>query len=369
MLHGHEKRRKRAQHRLQECGADAAIAYPGPNLQYFTGFRGEPVDRFHALYLPAEGDATLVSPAGYLSQAQTNADADAFRTVNGNDPGKVADAIVSLLPSDPQNVLVDDDALHALTRRLHEALGTAVVDSAMSIFRPMRRRKGDAEVSALRQSADVADTVSEEVRSLGADAVGMTERELAAEIRSKLHARGATGISFDVVVGAGPNGADPALRHSDRKIRPGEPVIVDFGCFLDGYASDQTRTAVFDGEPPEEFERVHGAVWDALDAGVAAVEPGATAGEVDAAARKTITKAGYADRFVHGTGHGVGLAAHEDLAIAEGETTELEPGMVFSVEPGVYFEDEWGVRVEDLVAVTDDSCERLNDSPRTWEPL
>ncbi|MUW13800.1 M24 family metallopeptidase [Halorubrum sp. CBA1125] len=369
MEHSYQQRRERARLRLQERGADAAIAYPGPNLQYFTGFRGEPVDRFHALYLPADGEAVLVSPDGYASQAHAYADVESIHSVDGNDPEAVAAAIESLLPRSPEAVLLDDDAVAALAGPLYERLGTDVVGSAKPVFTSLRRRKDDAEIEALKRSAAVADAVSEEVRALGADAVGTTEAELATEIRAGLHARGAKGVSFDVVVGAGPNGADAALRHGDRTVRSGEPVVVDFGCFLDGYASDQTRVVVYDGDPPEGFEAVHEATVAALDAGVEAVEPGVTAGDVDAAVRGTLAERDLADRFTHGTGHGVGLASHEDLSIAEGVPTELEPGMVFSIEPGVYFDGEWGVRIEDLVVVTDDGAERLNDSPRTWRPL
>lgn len=369
MDHPYRRRRERVQQSLRESGADAAVAYPGPNLQYFTGFRGEPVDRFHVLYVPVEGEATLITPEGYLTQANRNASVESVRTVPSNDPEQVADAIIDLAGADPRTVLVDDDALHAVTGHLYDGLGPDAVGSAGDLFRSLRRRKDDGEVGAMKRSAAVADAVSAEVRGLGADAIGMTEAELATEIRTGLHRRGASGVSFDVVVGSGPNSADPALRYSDREIRPGDPVVVDFGCFLDGYASDQSRVVVFDGDPPSEFERIYEAVLSALNAGVDAVEPGATAGEVDAAARGALAEYGYAEKFTHGTGHGVGLAAHERLAIADGETTELEPGMVFSIEPGVYFEGEFGVRLEDLVVVTDDGCERLNDSPRTWRPL
>lgn len=368
MHHPFGERRQRAQHRLRERGVDAAIACPGPNLQYFTGFRGEPVDRFHALYLPANGRSVLVSPDTYLTQARSYAAADDFYGVDGNDPAAVAAAIESFFPSDPTAVLLDSGALHHLTRELYERSGIDRIDSAAPIFRALRRRKDDIEIEALKRSGRIADAVSEEIRSLGADALGMTETELATEIRAKVHARGATGVSFDVVVGAGPNSTDPALRHSDRLIGSGEPVVIDFGCFIDGYASDQTRMVVFDGEPPENFENVHEATLEALETGVASVEPGVTAGEVDAAVRGVLSDYDLADRFIHDTGHGVGLASHEELAIAAGEPTELEPGMVFSIEPGVYFED-WGVRLEDLVVVTEDGSERLNDSPRTWRPL
>lgn len=369
MAHSYRERRERAQKRLRNRGVDAAVAYPGPNLQYLTGFRGEPVDRFHALYLPAEGEATLISPDGYLSQARAYAEVADFYTVDGNNPVAVAAAIESFLPPSPDTVLVDNGALHALTRHLYATLGVAVIGSATPVFTSMRRRKDDAEIKDLKRSAAVADAVSEEIRGLGADAVGRTEAELATEIRAKLHERGARGVSFDVVVGAGPNSADPALRHSDRTIRSGDPVVVDFGCFLDGYASDQTRTVIFDGEPPENFEYAHGATLEALDEGVAAVEPGVLAGDIDAVVRETLSDYDLADHFIHDTGHGVGLASHEPLAIAGGESTELEPGMVFSIEPGVYFADEWGIRVEDLVVITSEGSQRLNGSPRTWRPL
>lgn len=369
MNHPHARRLDRVRGRLRELGVDAALAFPGPNLQYFTGFRGEPVDRFHALFLPARGDPTLVSPEAYVGQARRNSVVRTVETVPGNDPEQVADRLLECVPSHADTVLVDDDANHAVTATLYDALGPDRIASAGPLFRSLRRRKDEAEVAALGRSAAVADAVSVEVRSLGADAVGRTEAELATEIRARLHERGATGVSFDVVVGSGPNGADPGLRSSDREVRAGEPVVVDFGCFLEGYASDQTRTVVFDGEPPAGFERVHEAVRAALGAGVDAAAPGVTSGEVDAAVRGTLAEYGYADRFTHATGHGIGLAAHERLAIAEGDPTELEPGMVFSVEPGVYFDEEYGVRIEDLVVVTADGAERLNDSPRTWRPL
>jgi len=174
------------------------------------------------------------------------------------------------------------------------------------------------------------------------------------------------GNSFETIVGSGPNGAKPHHGCGDREIRAGEPVVLDFGTRVDGYPSDQTRTLVFDGEPPAEYERVHETVRAAQAAAVEAVEPGVAAEAIDRAARDVIEDAGYGDAFFHRTGHGVGLDVHEEPYIVAGNDRELEPGMVFSVEPGIYLDGRFGCRIEDLVVVTEDGCERLNDTDRGW---
>jgi Xaa-Pro aminopeptidase len=218
----------------------------------------------------------------------------------------------------------------------------------------------------MRRAAAAADETVRDLRALGADAVGMTETELAAEVADRLEANGGTAVSFEVIAGSGPNGAKPHHTHDDREIRPGDPVVLDFGTRVDGYPSDQTRTLVFDGDPGEKYREVHGVVQEAQQAGVEAVEPGVTAASVDAAAREVIQDAGYGEQFIHRTGHGVGLDVHEEPYIVGGNDRVLEPGMVFSVEPGIYLPDEFGVRIEDLVVVTEDGCERLNGTDRGW---
>ncbi|MDZ7702060.1 MAG: M24 family metallopeptidase [Halobacteriales archaeon] len=223
-----------------------------------------------------------------------------------------------------------------------------------------------AEELGLRGGHLVDDTLG---RFNWADAVGWPWRGLATETRSRLYEASPEGPSFEPVAASGPNGAMPHHRHGDRVIGAGDPVVLDFGAWVAGYAGDQTRTVVFGGEPPGEFVEAHEVVSEALEAGIAMVEPGVEAQAVDRAARALIEDAGHGDAFIHRTGHGVGLEVHEAPYIVEGNDTTLEPGMVFSVEPGVYREGAWGVRVEDLVAVTDDGAERLNGSPRGWRPL
>ncbi|MFB6150671.1 MAG: M24 family metallopeptidase [Haloarculaceae archaeon] len=353
---------------LADRDADAMALYPGPNTLYLAGFFGEPLDRHLLVCVPETGEPWVVTPRKSLDLVRDQSPIEKVRVTDANDSGAVSRRFAEELPGEVDDLLVDGRAPFSVTGPL-DAAADAALDTADPLLTEARIRKDDGEVAALERSAAVADEVSEEIRAKGPRAVGATERELAQEIRGLLHAKGATRLSFDVVVASGPNAANPYLRHGDRRIREGEPVVLDFGAFVDGYASDQTRTVVFGGAPPDGFEAAYDAVRAALDAGVEAVEPGIPVGTVDDAANAVVEEHGFGENLVHATGHGVGLEAHEAPTVAGGNDRPLEPGMVFSVEPGVYVEGEWGVRVEDLVVVTGDGCRRLNHSPRTWKPL
>jgi Xaa-Pro aminopeptidase len=140
-------------------------------------------------------------------------------------------------------------------------------------------------------------------------------------------------------------------------------VVMDFGGQLAGYFSDTTRTVAV-GEPPEGFEQAYAVVRAAQAAAVEGVRPGVPAQEIDRTARAIVDAAGFGDRFIHRTGHGIGLEVHEPPYIVEGDETTLEPGMTFSVEPGIYLEGRFGIRIEDIVTVTEDGVDRLNRSTR-----
>ncbi len=366
----HEDRARRAQDALRDAGADAAVLFPGPNQYYVSGFREEPGERHLLLVVPSEGDPAFVAPTMYREQiAEATWVSDLRFWSDGEDPTALLTAVADDLGLGSGRVLLDDRMWALFAQDLRSVLPDADFGLASEVLADLRTRKDDHELAALREAGAVSDAVSEEVRALGEDAVGRTERELAAEIERRLGERGGEAPSFETIVAAGPNGAKPHHRHGERAVERGDPVVLDFGGVVDAYPGDQTRTTVFAGDPPEGFEEVFEVVLEAHHAGVDAVEPGVTAESVDAAAREVIEGAGYGEQFIHRTGHGVGLEVHEPPWIVAGNETELEPGMVFSVEPGVYLEGEYGVRVEDLVAVTEDGCERLNDSPRTWEAL
>jgi Xaa-Pro aminopeptidase len=365
-----ERRCRDCQHALADAGADAAVLFPSPNCYYVSGFDEEPSERHLLLFVPREGDPVFVVPELYRDQVAEESWVEDVRSwADGEDPTHLVRSVLADRELTDGRLLVDDRMWARFTLGLQDVAPDAEFGLASEVFDDLRIRKDDAEIDALRRAGELADEVSEEVRALGAEAVGMTERELAAEIDDRLSAGGGEGTSFDTLVGSGPNGAKPHHRHGDREIRPGDPVVLDFGARVDGYPGDQTRTVVFDGEPSAAFLAAYETVREAQEAAVEAIEPGVPAEEIDAIARGIIEDAGFGEQFIHRTGHGVGLEVHEHPNIVAGNDTPLEPGMVFSVEPGVYVPGEFGVRIEDLVVVTEDGCERLNDSPRTWKPL
>jgi Xaa-Pro dipeptidase len=220
--------------------------------------------------------------------------------------------------------------------------------------------KDAAEIAALREAGAAIDRVH--ARMAEWLRPGRTEREVAADIAHAIVAEGHAAADF-VIVGSGPNGADPHHEVSDRVIGAGETVVVDIGGpVASGYNSDSTRTYAT-GEVGSDTSAAFDALERAQRAAVDAVRPGATAESVDAAARRVLEDAGLADRFIHRTGHGIGLSVHEEPYIVAGNALVLEPGMTFSIEPGIYFPGEWGARIEDIVAVTAEGVESLNTRP------
>jgi Xaa-Pro aminopeptidase len=230
---------------------------------------------------------------------------------------------------------------------------------AGEVLRELRMRKTTEEVDALRAAGRAIDRVHAQVAQwLRA---GRTEREVAADIAAAIVTEGHETVDF-VIVGSGPNGASPHHEVSDRVIQRGDPVVVDIGgTTADGYCSDSTRMYAV-GEPPEDFLAYYDVLRRAQAHAVEAVRPGVTCASVDEAARGVITDAGYGERFIHRTGHGIGLETHEHPYVVAGNDLVLEPGMAFSVEPGIYLPGRHGARIEDIVVCTADGVEPLNVS-------
>jgi Xaa-Pro aminopeptidase len=252
--------------------------------------------------------------------------------------------------------------------RLNRELGAdAELIPADDMVQMVRAVKDAAEIATMRRAADVADQAFEQL--LTEIKVGMTEREIATLLEQHMIELGASGTSFSTIVACGPGGAQPHAVPTDRPVRPGEPLLIDFGCRVDGYCSDTTRTFCI-GEPDPKLTELYAIVREAQDAGFKALAEGVRKGrEVDMAARKVIEDAGYGEQYFHSLGHGVGLAIHElpvtatlrvptpeaDAELAKRE--QLEPNSVITNEPGIYIPGWGGVRLEDMVLVTVDGYE------------
>lgn len=232
------------------------------------------------------------------------------------------------------------------------------MNSKISAFRSI---KEDYELERMRKAQQITDTAFSQV--LNRIRVGMTEKELAAELIYCLLKNGGEGLSFEPIVVSGPNTSLPHGVPGERKLQEGDFITMDFGVIYQGYCSDMTRTVAL-GHATEEMRKVYDTVLQAQLAGIAATCAGATGKQIDAAARQVITDAGYGPYFGHGYGHSLGLEVHESPGCSPREETVMQENMVCSAEPGIYLPGKFGVRIEDVVILKADGCEILTQSPK-----
>ena len=348
------------------AGLAGLVITPGYDLRYLLGSQAQTFERLTALVVPASGAPTVVVPRMELAALKESAVLELGLSVrdwvDGEDPYRmVADALGGTADpvAGPVKTAVTDSmpALHLLP--LADLLGVVPV-LATDIIRRLRMIKDPAEIDALRKAGAAIDRVHARVPEFLV--AGRTEADVSADIARAIIDEGHSEVAF-ITVGSGPNGANPHHECSDRVLRDGDVVVVDIGGPYDpGYNSDSTRTYSI-GTPDPEVARQYAILQEAQRAAVAAVRPGVTAEQIDAAARDVLAAAGLADAFVHRTGHGIGLSVHEEPYIVSGNDIPLQEGMTFSVEPGIYFPGYWGARIEDIVVVTADGVMSLNERP------
>jgi Xaa-Pro dipeptidase len=348
-----------------EQDVELLLVTPGTDLRYLLAADGASHERLTCLVLPAAGHRAppaLVVPRleapGWAHLPLDELGVEVVTWDDGEDPY----LLVSDLAGGPTRVAVADSMPAVHVFGLRDALPEATQTLAGPVVSELRIRKDAAEVAQLRAAGAAIDRVHARMGEFLK--AGRTEAQVGADIAAAIVEEGHLEAAF-VIVGSGPNGASPHHDLSDRVVESGDVVVVDIGGPLPtGYFSDCTRTYAVGAEPAAAVREAYAALQDAQERAVAAVRPGVTAEQVDAAARARLTDAGLGERFLHRTGHGIGLDVHEDPYIVGGNTLPLEPGMAFSVEPGVYLAGEWGARIEDIVVVTDGGCERLNTRPR-----
>lgn len=356
----------RAQGLLRERGLAGIVIGPGPELAYLTGSWTSSHERLTALTVTPT-KSRLIAPETDLHSLADSAVSELDVEVLGWADGEDAHALAAapILEGDAEGAVGLGDSLttrHVLA--LQELFALRETKVAALALAELFTRKDAAEIEQLRAAGQAIDAVHAKVPELLR--AGRTEAEVAADI-DKLILERHDVVDF-VIVGSGPNGANPHHDFSDRVLEDGDMVVVDIGgTFGVGYHSDCTRTYVVGGDPaklPEEARSMYAVLAEAQEAAVAAVRPGVTAASVDDVARSRITEAGYGEAYFHRTGHGIGLSTHEEPFIMAGNDLVLEPGMAFSVEPGIYLRGRFGARIEDIVVVTEDGCERLNEGPR-----
>jgi Xaa-Pro aminopeptidase len=352
-------------HRMERAGAQAAdagltgvLVTPGPDLLYFTGYQPIAItERITMLVLQPSRDAAMIVPVLERPDAESAPSAGAISLSDWTDGSDPYAATAKLLDADGTYAISDSAwAMHVLG--LQEALPESKYVSMTSTLPMLRAVKDEDELERLTAAGAAADASFEQIA--GVQFAGRHESDVGADLAGFLREHGHSEVDF-TVVGSGPNGANPHHELSERTIEDGDMVVLDFGGLKDGYGSDTTRT-VHVGEPSDEERRVYEVVKHAQQTAFEAVRPGIACQEIDRAARKVITDAGYGEYFIHRTGHGIGLTTHEPPYMVEGEARELEPGMCFSIEPGVYLPDRFGVRIEDIVTVTEDGGRRLNNT-------
>jgi len=344
--------------RIQDKRVDGYLVTNRTDQYYLTGFDGEDGA---ALILPR--GAYLITDGRFAEEAQVRA--PWARAVVR--PGSLSDAVGQIVRRRLRRVGLDP-AHTSLTLRsaLAKACRPARLVATPGVLDDMRITKDSAEVQAIVRAINVAEGAFRAV--LRRIRIGMTERQLAAELLYQMLRRGASGASFPIIVAEGPASSLPHAKAGDRRIRVGSAVLIDWGAVVDHYCSDLTRV-VFIRKIPPRFRRMYQHVLAAQAAGIAAIRPGVPFNKVDARARGVLKKHGMHKACSHGLGHGIGLDIHEAPRRSTKANGVLKPGMVVTVEPGVYFPGQGGVRIEDDVLVTEEGCRVLTGLPKVLEEM
>ncbi|HEY8168516.1 MAG TPA: Xaa-Pro peptidase family protein [Candidatus Limnocylindrales bacterium] len=356
-----------AQEAMADGGVSALLIGVGPELRWLTGYAALPLERLTMLVLPVDGPATLVVPR--LEQAPALASpaaaAGALAVSAWQETDDPIERVAESMPRHvPGRLLLSTHlwALHVL--RIQRRFAGVDLGLATEVIAVLRAVKDADEIAALQAAGAAADRVVE--ATAAGRLLERSEADVAREVRRRLEDEGHDEETF-AIVAAGPDSASPHHHPGDRRIAPGDAIVLDIGGVRGGYCSDTTRTlwVTGDGEPPDpDFRARYDVLREAQAAATAAVRPGVPCEGIDAAARAVIANAGYGDRFIHRTGHGIGLEVHEEPYLVAGNATPLEVGHAFSIEPGIYVEGRDGARIEDIVVCGRDGARPMNDTSR-----
>jgi len=350
-----ENRLNRLASILSESELESILVSSLKDIRWLTGFSGS-----NALLYSDGVQHHFLTDRRYADSVQEEVSNASIHIYQG---GSLFDELnrLGIIPDAVSCLVQSDDLTLSSFEDLNQIFPKASFRAESAVFTKMRELKDDIELDNIRRAQLITDEVF--LSLLEIIKPGVSEREIAAEIRYKLVALGAEKCSFDPIVASGPNSALPHARPSDKTLEMGEAVLLDYGCVVNGYCSDMTRTISLGNAGPE-FAKVHQTVLDAMRAAIDHVRPGRPAKDVDKVARDHIQLRGYGRQFTHSTGHGVGLNIHENPKVSSTSTDRLEAAQVITIEPGVYLAGQFGVRIEDLVVVGLQGPEVLTTSAR-----
>ena len=334
---------------------DAALLSVGHDLPYLSGYEAMPLERLTMLVVPRSGQVSMVVPR--LEVPRVVAQPEVFSIVPWNETDNPI-AIVAKLLGDAKRIAVGDQMWARFLVELLPHVPGATFTRAVDVVGVLRMSKDASEIAALRTAGAAADRVAAQLHAGKIPLIGRTEAAVSADISARLIAEGHNVVNF-AIVAAGENAASPHHHAGSRVILANEIVLCDFGGTLNGYCSDITR-CVFTGPISSDVADAYAVLFESQAAGVAAGVVGNACEDVDRASRAVIEKAGYGEYFVHRTGHGIGMEAHEEPYMVSGNKLPIAAGHAFSVEPGIYIPGKWGMRLEDIVVATASGPDSMN---------
>jgi Xaa-Pro dipeptidase len=357
-------RRATLQRLLGEREIGGMFFEPGVNSSYFTGYQTGRSERLIGLFLPAQGELLVISPAFEESRLRDEA---GFETIyiweEHENPYALFARLLGDLGLRSSTVALDPTTRYFVADAISREAPQLRLINGESLCEALRMRKSESELVLMRLSLDATEAC---IRQTWTQIrLGMKEQE-AAKLLSQNYST--LGLNGGGLIQFGASAAVPHGGPGGKPLEKNQIVLMDCGTRVKGYTSDITRTTVF-GKASTRHEEIWRLVHSAQSAGIAAAKPGVVCEAVDAAARKVIDDAGYGKYFTHRLGHGIGLEGHEAPYFARGNTTVLEPGMTLTVEPGIYLPGEFGVRLEDDIVITENGCELLTQRMSKIEPI
>ena len=335
---------------FQRHHSDGFLIFNFANQLYFTGFSGA-----SALLIPRDGEATIYVYG--VNYEQAKAEGKNFNVeLVGRDENLIAKIAGKAVDCGVKRLAVDALGVESWRNLAKATRGKVKLGFKGGLVADLRKIKDQAEIELMRKAADLTNLgmkTAYEVLS-----PSMKEVEVAAEIEYAMRKQGSGGTAFETAVSSGSRSAFPHGGCTDRQIREGDLVVIDFGAVFENYRCDMTRTLVA-GKPAEKQKHIYEIVKKAQQAAFETTKAQTKARNVDAAARQIIKDAGYGEFFVHGLGHGVGLDVHEPPTLNPVSKEKLAEGNVVTIEPGVYLPGFGGVRIEDTVLVTKEGAEKL----------